>query len=408
MKPLRAVGSGIFCFLLFWAIIFNFVSCLCFSLPQKCGCISMETSEGLALLSLQFWMRFAVRPCFWVRSLNITPEAWQPFLEELKASDEEVKNGKERRPLYLMSNHVSFLDALIIAMNLPWPVLWRCRCYMAAHLLEFPLFGTTCRLAGHFPVHFLKNEAGKFSVDKERMRAVEERVSAHFKSGGIVALFPEGNLNRGDPSVLQTFRHGTFKRALKEDASIWFFCMAGHADVWPPQQALALWPGRTGFGLFRVFEFGQGAVEAVAQAKVDAVARGGGPSSEAAASTDDGVFLAEHCRIVMAQKLAKLETSTKQKRGMGGGCCYVGCGDARTSSELISDDLSPTTNDDDNRKVDSIVGDSSGSMKSDLKAGTCASLPGNKISMGSRVVPSVSNATTNPKQAPAGTLGSTF
>ena len=60
---------------------------------------------------------------------------------------------------------------------------------------QLPLLGTICRVCGHFPVHFKKDEVGKFTLDREKMAEVSPRVDEHLAAGKVLAIFPEGQVS---------------------------------------------------------------------------------------------------------------------------------------------------------------------------------------------------------------------
>jgi hypothetical protein len=53
-----------------------------------------------------------------------------------------------------------------------------------------------CRVCGHFPVHFKRDALGSFTLDKEKRALVAPRVEAHLAAGKVLAVFPEGQMNR--------------------------------------------------------------------------------------------------------------------------------------------------------------------------------------------------------------------
>jgi hypothetical protein len=68
---------------------------------------------------------------------------------------------------------------------------------MISKLLDLSLFGAIARASGHFTVFFMRTkEDGNFKLDKGRMVKVEQDVDAHVAGGGVLFLFPEGQLSR--------------------------------------------------------------------------------------------------------------------------------------------------------------------------------------------------------------------
>jgi 1-acyl-sn-glycerol-3-phosphate acyltransferase len=320
----------------------NYLFCNLVHLLGKCGVLKLSTAQGISILSTQLWWKIALGSGFWVRRVNATPGAWKPLIADLSANEAAVKAGGKRRPIYILSNHCSFLDAMLLVVHFPSTVLWRTRVFFSSHVMKAPFFGTIVRSQGHFPVWFKSDANGKFSVDKDKMAKVEEEVLAHGRGGGVLSLFPEGNINRtGDTSVLQTFRHGTFKRALEEDAVIWFFVMHGNENAWPASKGFALEPARIGYGLYSVFEPGQGAkssVEAIKAAALEAGKLGGGALSCETGSEDEAVILAEHCRAVMTERKRELAEATCANRGCCGGCCFTNCGTKKPQAGSVANE----------------------------------------------------------------------
>ena len=182
---------------------------------------------------------------------------------------------------------------------------------MGSFLYGLPLFGTICKVLGHFPVYFLKNEEGKFTTDAAKMAPVEEEVSRHLEAGGVLTLFPEGAMNRADPSKLMTFRYGTFKRALAEDAIIYHFVTCGHEDVWPAASGFSGNPATTGMGLYPVTG-PEGTKKYFAELKAKA------PKSVETGSSEDFVILAEHARATMQKQYDSLAANTAALSGKNG------------------------------------------------------------------------------------------
>ena len=97
-----------------------------------------------------------------------------------------------------MFNHTSMFDGFLMAAIMPSALCRRCKSLMAAYTFKTPVLGEIFRLVGHEPVYFLKDDEGKFSVDKARQAPVNERIRAHVAGGGVLAFCPEGTVNRKD------------------------------------------------------------------------------------------------------------------------------------------------------------------------------------------------------------------
>jgi len=312
----QKAGTALFGFFLVLAIIGDYICCVILSGLHHIGLLSASFSEGLALMCTKATWSLAVHSAFWIQTSScevVTPGAWDLFIADLDEAEAAVAAGGERKnPVFILSNHVSFMDTLLIVVYTPAKVLWRIRCYMGAHLFKLPLFSTICKVLGHFPVYFLKDEDGKFGLDKERMVAVEEKVGQHLSNGGVLSLFPEGIMNRAaDPKDLNTFRHGTFKRALLEDAKIWHFVMYGHHKVWPVKAAIGGMPAKTGLALHPLSRKG-------AKATLADLTKGDANfKSCETGSTEDFVILAEYAKVQMQKEYdalaAFVENGNKSK-----------------------------------------------------------------------------------------------
>lgn len=131
---------------------------------------------------------------------------------------------------------------------LPFWLYMRCRTYIAGFLWTMPVFGTIVRSINHFPVYFTSKEEGKFKVDPEKMKSVEERADKFFDKGGCLAFFPEGAVNKKNPDRLTPFRYGGIKRALDRDARIAIVVFYGNPQVWPANKQIAGYPARIKYG----------------------------------------------------------------------------------------------------------------------------------------------------------------
>jgi len=107
-----------------------------------------------------------------------------------------------------------------------------CRTLLKASLHKVPFFGGITQMTGHFPVYFISDDIGSFSVDREKMDRVMEEVEIHVKDGGTLCVFPEGQVNK-DPVKLQTFRKGSFAIATKYQLPVWGCVIKGCSDIWP-------------------------------------------------------------------------------------------------------------------------------------------------------------------------------
>merc|ERR1711879_639857 len=81
-----------------------------------------------------------------------------------------------------------------------------------------------------------------------------EEYEDHLKKGNVCAWFPEGQVNRGDCSKLQTFRAGGMGIAVRSDVEMWAMAFVGHAVSWPKRSPIGGIPARIGGKLELVCE----------------------------------------------------------------------------------------------------------------------------------------------------------
>jgi 1-acyl-sn-glycerol-3-phosphate acyltransferase len=98
--------------------------------------------------------------------------------------------------VFVMMNHVSFLDAMVFSAYCPTDIIIHTRTLMKAGLFKLPIFGVIAKRCGHFPVFFSGTKLGDFSTNKDRMNQVMEGVNKHVLAGGSLALFPEGQIGK--------------------------------------------------------------------------------------------------------------------------------------------------------------------------------------------------------------------
>jgi len=203
--------------------------------------MSKKTRQGACLVFLQHAWYFCLVVSPWVR-MRATPAVapqWAAFVRDHEANNKKAK--EEQKPAFILSNHSSFLDTIIAVAVVPPQVVWYTRTYLSSHLFNLPLLSTICKALGHFPVHFTASEYGKFTVDREKMDQVQVGVDAHLKDEGILAFFPEGQMNK-TPDTLCDFRYGGFKKALDVDARLWTMTTYGCPQAWPAKAQMGGFP----------------------------------------------------------------------------------------------------------------------------------------------------------------------
>eukprot|EP00127_Corallochytrium_limacisporum_P004650 Clim_evm4s172 gene=Clim_evmTU4s172 len=152
---------------------------------------------------------------------------------------------------YGIANHSSRSDALIWASICPTDILSNTRTLMKASLFNVPAFGTLCRNIGHFPVYFLKDSEGSFTVDRVKQAKVMADVKEHIALGGRLTFFPEGQLNP-KPRQLQTFRRGSFNVAIENKMPVWGYAIVNCESFWPLDQTVGGLPATVYYTAFEV------------------------------------------------------------------------------------------------------------------------------------------------------------
>jgi 1-acyl-sn-glycerol-3-phosphate acyltransferase len=98
-------------------------------------------------------------------------------------------------PAVLVCNHVSYIDALIIAGNCRRPI----RFVMHASYYNLPLLGRLFRLAGVIPIASSKHHPTV-------LQHALDKIARALQNGELVCLFPEGHLTKN--GEIDTFRPG--------------------------------------------------------------------------------------------------------------------------------------------------------------------------------------------------------
>lgn len=140
---------------------------------------------------------------------SLVPEFLLRFLSWLLVSTiyRVRKQGTERIPLQgpavIVSNHVSFVDALVLMGMSPRPI----RFVMDVGIFKVPVLSWLFRQVKAIPIASAK-------VDPQMMENAFERVSEALRNGQLVCIFPEGRIT--DTGELYPFRPG-ITRVLERD-----------------------------------------------------------------------------------------------------------------------------------------------------------------------------------------------
>lgn len=212
--------------------------------------MSKKSKEEWALrITRLFWM-MSFRQCPWIR-ITKDPSGWEDWdalRQKMQLVDAEVAAGRANpRPVFVLSNHTSFLDVPLMVSFMPYWAYVRSRAYMSDHLLKIPVLSTICRCIGHFVVYFASAAEGAFKLDTQKMEVVEKQVDAFMDDGGYMAIYPEGQINK-NPDTIMPLRYGGIKRALERDAAITLLVFYGNTKVWPRKALISGRPGHIRYG----------------------------------------------------------------------------------------------------------------------------------------------------------------
>lgn len=140
------------------------------------------------------------------RSKHIKIMAWAQEMIGLLAIDFEV-NGQpaQHGPLLLVSNHVSWLDIMVLLATCP------CRFVSKAEIGQWPLLGTLTRAADTL---FITRES-----KRDALRVVHQMAEAlQPGSDAVLAIFPEGTTSNG--LQVLPFHANLFQAAIAANAPV--------------------------------------------------------------------------------------------------------------------------------------------------------------------------------------------
>jgi len=150
-----------------------------------------------------------------------------------------LNSGKS---VFLLMNHVSKLDGLLMAMLAPVDITAKCKTYMNIRLFQAFLTGRIWKLVGHLPVHFKSDEHGVFKVDREKQAVVSKKLRGFMETGKILIFCPEGQINK-NPRNLQPFRRGSFALPAELGMDIWALTTQNCDGIWPRKAGMGGRPG---------------------------------------------------------------------------------------------------------------------------------------------------------------------
>ncbi|WP_318514990.1 MFS transporter [Photobacterium leiognathi] len=98
-----------------------------------------------------------------------------------RVKKQNLTNIPEQGGVLIVSNHVSYMDALLLAGACPRPI----RFLMDRSIYNLPLVNTFCKACKAIPVE---------ASDRSSVRTAFSQVAAYLDNGDIVCVFPEGQL----------------------------------------------------------------------------------------------------------------------------------------------------------------------------------------------------------------------
>lgn len=201
-------------------------------------------AERWSLYACRLLLRTLLRCSFW---LSIEDEPTEAEWDALIPAD---------RPCIVIINHCSQFDGFFFGAMASRRVMGRARSLMIAKAFRMPLAGAIFAYLGHQPVHFLKDDEGKFSVDKAKQAPVNEIIAKHVsQDAGILTFCPEGQINRKDPTQAMPHRRGSFQLAIDHRLPIYGFTAFGTHHFWPADCAIAGKRATICCGLYAVSEW---------------------------------------------------------------------------------------------------------------------------------------------------------
>ena len=192
------------------------------SIPQLfmvTGVMNAVVALFIYLLVPEFLMRFL---------------AWLLIHTFYRVDQEGLQNIPEEGACAIVCNHVSFVDAVVIAALVRRPI----RFVMDYKIFATPIISFIFRTMRAIPIASGKDDAGM------KERAFEESAKA-LKSGEILCIFPEGRIT--DTGELQRFRPGL--QRILEQAPVPVIPMAlrglwgSFFSRFPGGKAMRTWPG---------------------------------------------------------------------------------------------------------------------------------------------------------------------
>ena len=161
------------------------------------------------------------RPNIVYRTLKVVVRALLRTLYRIEV--EGTEHVPQDGPVVIASNHLSFLDPLVLGVVLPRPIAFIAR----GDLFKIPGLGWLLRKLYAIPV---ERGSGDLAAVKAAIRALRE--------GMAFGIFPEGRRSRS--GKLEPFKTGAAAIALRTGATVVPVAITGTDEIWPPGGKLRL------------------------------------------------------------------------------------------------------------------------------------------------------------------------
>jgi len=169
---------------------------------------------GAALLAILWLQYFSIPQLFILAAVmnavvaiyiySLVPEFLMRFLSWVfvnlmyRIKVKGLEHIPETGPALIVSNHVSFMDALVIGGSVRRPV----RFVMDHNIFKIPVMGFIFRTARAIPIASAREDAGA-------LQKAFDRIDAELADGEVVCIFPEGKLTRD--GEMNEFKKGVEK-----------------------------------------------------------------------------------------------------------------------------------------------------------------------------------------------------
>ncbi|MGB5245138.1 MAG: MFS transporter [Woeseia sp.] len=135
-----------------------------------------------------------------------------------------LDNVPQQGPAVLVCNHVSFVDALLVAGSVPRPV----RFVMWYKIFQIPLLSFIFRTAKAIPIASARE-------NEELLKQSFERIDEELAAGNVVCVFPEGGITRD--GHIHAFRPGIEKILARRQVPVIPIALCGLWGSWFSRRA---------------------------------------------------------------------------------------------------------------------------------------------------------------------------